>query len=140
MLAKWFYKEWRQLYDGKTEADVAQSIRERLNIGKIPLALLALQDEKPVGTVCLKHHDMDTRMDLGPWLAGIYVDPANRRKGIGKQLVDSIINEAGLLGVTHLYLYTPSARDFFARLNWSELETTTYKGLDVTVMERKDFV
>ena len=140
MLAKWFYEEWKAFYTDKTEADVAQSIRERLNVDRIPLALIALRNEQPVGTVCLKHHDMDTRRDLGPWLAGMYVERSNRRKGIGSQLVDSILREASSLGITHLYLHTPSAEGFFSKLNWSVLERTTYKELSVTIMQRTDFV
>ena len=140
MLAKWFWEEWKPFYTGKTEADVAQSIRERLNVDRIPLALLALQNEQPVGTVCLKHQEMDTREDLGPWLAGMYVERANRRKGIGSQLVDSMLRKASSLGITHLYLYTPEAEGFFSKLNWSVLERTTYKELSVAIMQRTDFV
>jgi GNAT superfamily N-acetyltransferase len=140
VLAGWFWGQWRPFYTDRTEADVEQSIRERLSVDRIPLALIALREGQPVGTVCLKHDDMDTRRDLGPWLAGMYVEQSHRGKGIGSRLVDSILREAGSLGIQHLYLFTPSAEGFFAKLNWSVLERTTYRGFGVTIMERKDFV
>ena len=139
VLAGWFWDQWRAFYTDRTQADVEQSIRERLSVDRIPLALIALQGGRPVGTVCLKHHDMDTRRELGPWLAGMYVEQSHRRRGIGSQLVDSILREAGSLGVRHLYLFTPSAEGFFAKLSWTVLERTTYREFRVTIMERKGF-
>jgi GNAT superfamily N-acetyltransferase len=49
-------------------------------------------------------HDMDTRMDLSPWLAGVFVAPHHRRRGVGAALVQRIIDEATGLGVEQLYL------------------------------------
>jgi GNAT superfamily N-acetyltransferase len=44
-------------------------------------------------------HDMDTRMDLSPWLAGVFVSPEQRRYGVGAALVQRVIVEARALGV-----------------------------------------
>jgi len=49
--------------------------------------LLAFDNQELIGTVCLKVHDMDTRPDLSPWLAGLYVVAPWRRLGIGAKLV-----------------------------------------------------
>jgi N-acetylglutamate synthase-like GNAT family acetyltransferase len=77
---------------------------------------------------------MDTRMDLSPWLAGVFVAPDHRRCGIGAALVQRIIDEAKALGVQRLYLYTPSAEHFYSRLGWALVEHTSYRGANVTVM------
>lgn len=79
VLAQWFYKEWAYLHPGKTLADVEQFIGERINTNKIPLALVVFDNQELIGTVCLKVHDMDTHLDLSPWLAGLYVSAPIRR-------------------------------------------------------------
>jgi hypothetical protein len=76
ILAQWFYKEWAYLHPERTLADVERLIRERANIDRIPVALVAFEGQELLGTVCLKVHDMDTRLDLTPWLAGLYVSGA----------------------------------------------------------------
>lgn len=42
--------------------------------------------------------------DHSPWLASLVVDPAYQGKGIGKQLIDAIKQQAKSLGYLELYL------------------------------------
>lgn len=135
-LGRWFFNEWKQLYNGKSIEDVTASIRERLNYDKLPLALVAVEGGAVVGTVCLKDHDMDIREDLSPWLAGLYVAAAYRGRGFGARLVTAVVDKARILGVSKLYLYTPNQERFFAKRGWSVFERVLYKGVDVVVMKR----
>jgi GNAT superfamily N-acetyltransferase len=135
-LAQWFHAEWSYLYPERTGADVERQIAERAQKTAIPLALVALGDDQPVGTVCLKVHDMDTRTDLTPWLAGLYVAAPWRRRGVGAALVAAIEARASELHVPTLYLYTPQSAAFYARLGWRVLEQTEYHGYPVTVMTK----
>jgi N-acetylglutamate synthase-like GNAT family acetyltransferase len=135
-LGRWFFSEWEPLYGGKSIDDVTASIRERLNYDKLPLALVAVEGGAVVGTVCLKEHDMDIREDLSPWLAGLYVAAAYRRRGFGTQLVTSAVEKARVLGVSSLFLYTPNQEQFFAKRGWSVFERALYKGVNVVVMKR----
>ena len=136
-LAEWFYQEWFNLYPGKTIDDVKTAIGERTNRDAIPVALVALEGAELVGTVCLKTHDMDTRLDLSPWLAGLYVAQPWRRQGIGTALVKAIEQKAKALGIRRLYLYTPSAEFFYVKMAWRAKETTNYHGVEVTIMEKE---
>jgi GNAT superfamily N-acetyltransferase len=52
------------------------------------------EESRPVGTASLAHEDLETRPDLTPWLAGVYVEPAFRGRGHGTALVRQV--EAGL--------------------------------------------
>ena len=79
---------------------------------------------------------MDTRTELAPWLAGIYVERNQRRKGIGSKLVRTLEGIAKDLGAQRLYLYTPQSAGFYTRLGWDEYEITAYKGQGVTIMEK----
>jgi N-acetylglutamate synthase-like GNAT family acetyltransferase len=83
---------------------------------------------------------MDTRLDLTPWLAGLYVSASRRRQGIGAALVSAIEKEAHGLGVERLYLYTPKSAAFYSRLGWQIKERTEYHGYPVTLMQKGIFL
>ena len=136
-LAQWFYKEWSYLHPGKTISDVEQLISERLNKNKVPLALVAFKNEELIGTVCLKDNDMDTHLELSPWLAGLYVSASMRRSGIGSALVSAIEKKAGELGIEKLYLHTPESESFYSKLGWQVKERVNYHGYPVSVMQKK---
>jgi len=136
-LARWFYQEWAYLHPDRTPEDVERLIGERTNTTKIPVALVAFEGGEPLGTVCLKVHDMDTRLDLTPWLAGLYVAAPWRRKGIGTALVSSIEKKAHELQVEELYLFTPESAGFYSRLGWHVYERTEYHGYPATIMGKK---
>jgi GNAT superfamily N-acetyltransferase len=101
---------------------------------------LAVDDSaQPVGCASLVEHDMLTRPELSPWLAGVFVPREHRRRGIGAALVERVVQEARSLGVQRLYLYTPGFGALYLRLGWSVLERTFYRELwgntEVTIME-----
>lgn len=137
ILAQWFYKEWAYLHPDRTLADVERLIGERANMDRIPVALVAFEGQELLGTVCLKVHDMDTRLDLTPWLAGLYVSVPRRRQGIGATLVSAIEKKAHELGVEKLYLYTPESETFYSKLGWQLKERTKYHGYPVTLMQKE---
>lgn len=139
-IAELFYREWGYLYPNQTLDDVIIRIQERTNTDKIPLALVAFQDEEFVGTVCLKEHDMDTRPDLTPWFAGLYVVKSKRGQGIGSKLVCAIEKRAGELGIDTLYLYTPESETFYHKLGWKVLERPLYHSCRVSVMRKEEIV
>jgi N-acetylglutamate synthase-like GNAT family acetyltransferase len=67
-------------------------------------------------------------------LAGVFVAPQHRRKGIGAALVRRIMGGATSLHVSKLYLYTVDSTAFYANLGWSLLEHTAYRGKEVSIM------
>lgn len=136
-LAQWFYEEWAYLHPDRTHADVKRLMSERANTNRIPVSLVAFEGKELLGTVCLKVHDMDTRLDLTPWLAGLYVSAPRRRQGIGTALVSAIEKTARVLGVEKLYLYTPEAEGFYSKLGWHVQERTEYHGYPVTLMQKE---
>ena len=70
-LARLSWAEWQSLYEqrGETFSDSLRKYRERINIDRLPLALVALAGAELVGTVSLKHNDLDIRPELNPWAA-----------------------------------------------------------------------
>jgi N-acetylglutamate synthase-like GNAT family acetyltransferase len=82
----------------------------------------------------LIHHEMDTRPQYTPWLAGVFVAPVHRQHGVGRALTRHVIREAAARDFHTLYLFTPSAEAFFSHLGWSIVERTRYRDADVTLM------
>jgi N-acetylglutamate synthase-like GNAT family acetyltransferase len=136
-LAQWFHQEWAYLHPDRTLEDVNRLLAERTNKERIPVALVAMEGNELLGTVCLKVHDMDTRLELMPWLAGLYVAAPRRKQGIGAMLVSAIEKKARELGVQTLYLYTPESEAFYAKLGWNVKERTEYHGYPVSIMEKE---
>lgn len=137
VISRWFYQEWSYLHPGKTENDFNQVLSERTNRHKIPLALVAFEGNELIGTVCLKINDLETRLDLSPWLAGLYVSQPWRGNGVGTALVKAIERKTFELGEEKLYLFTPESEDFYAGLGWKVLERQNYHNAPVTIMQKE---
>ena len=133
-LAEWQHGEWGHLRPNDTVE--ARMIRlggsgER---DRIPLTVVAHDDGKLLGSASLIAHDMETRMELTPWLAGVFVAPEYRRRGVGAALVRRVVVEAARLNVPVLYLYTVHSERFYAALGWSLQEHTTYREQNIAIM------
>jgi predicted N-acetyltransferase YhbS len=112
-------------------------LRSCCGLRAIPTAIVAISSGQLRGSAMLVQHDMDTRLDLAPWLAGVYVRSLDRRNGIGSALVQRIESEAALLGAAQLHLYTAGASSFYERLGWRSFEQCTYLGEQITIMRKK---
>lgn len=134
ILAEWQHREWGYLRPGDTVEKRMARLEGYSSSDRIPLTVVALEDGNVLGSASLIPHDMDTRMELTPWLAGVYVGEAYRRRGIGAELVRRIMAEAGKLRVPLLYLYTVHSEKFYAGLGWTLQERTTYREHNVVIM------
>jgi GNAT superfamily N-acetyltransferase len=133
-LARWHHEEWGYLRPG----DSVEARVERLGAAcgriEIPTVVIAFADSTLLGSAMLVAHEMDTRTEWSPWLAGVFVAPDHRRQGIGIELVRRVVQDASALGVRRLYLYSRRAESFYSRLGWSVVERTNYRRADVVVM------
>jgi GNAT superfamily N-acetyltransferase len=134
VLAGWHHQEWAYLRPGDTLEARTERLRAECGRGEIPTVFVALEDGNLLGSAMLIEHDMDTRMELAPWLAGVFVAPDYRHRGIGSALVRRVVQCAKSLGIKRLYLYTPSAERLYSQLGWSFLERTSYQGTEVAIM------
>jgi N-acetylglutamate synthase-like GNAT family acetyltransferase len=133
-LAQWQHLEWGRFRPEDPIEKRRARLRASMNRDLVPLTVVALDDEKVLGSASLVLHDMETRMELTPWLAGVFVGEPYRRKGIGAELVRRIMVEAGKLDIPLLYLYTVHSERFYAALGWVLLERTSYREQNVVIM------
>ena len=91
-------------------------------------ALIAKVDGALAGTCLLVREEIDARHDVTPWLAGLYVAPDARGKGVGRQLVRAIEEHGRRRNVSRLHLYTIGSEGFYARLGWQISERFDHHG------------
>ncbi|TPL12599.1 GNAT family N-acetyltransferase [Mesorhizobium sp. B2-4-14] len=121
---------------GRTLEDDAAGLRKLLAGDGFEAALVVRIDGVPVGTCLFVRDELEPAHDLTPWLAGLVVDTPYRGKGIGTALVNAIEAHAVSVGVETLYLYTWEARDFYAALGWTWVETFEQDGETMLLMSR----
>lgn len=114
-VASWIHNEWWTEKPGHPVETMVTRLREASNPKAIPLSLIALDGETPVGTVNLVESDNDERPDLTPWLAALLVLPEYRDRGFGKALVQELAIQAKGLGVSRMFLGT-DIPEYYARL------------------------
>ena len=134
VLAKWHQDEWHFLEPTGTLQDRIRKMRRCLCDAFVPSIYIAKENNVLLGSAAIIEHDMGTRTDLTPWLAGVYVSENHRERGIGTRLVRYVMQQAGVHGFETLYLYTPTRDAFYRRLGWATVEETEYKGCHVTIM------
>lgn len=137
VIGRWLFDIWGHATPEKSLDDWVHSVAAHTHRDRLPLALVGLEGETLVGTAALHDYDMDTRRDLSPWLANVYVAAGYRRHAYGSQLVEAAVAEARRLGIDSLYLYTPDQERMYARLGWTALERCEYLGERVVIMQRR---
>lgn len=136
-LARWHHQEWASLRPGDSvEARVAR-LKGWCGRDSIPLTFVAISNSELLGSASLIEHDMDNRLELSPWLAGVFVRPESRKQGIGVALVRCVTEKAHALHVSKLYLYTLRNEPFYLSLGWSWEERTVYRDKEVVIMSYK---
>jgi predicted N-acetyltransferase YhbS len=89
----------------------------------IPLGVVAHRDEEFVGSAILIDSDVEERPQYTPWLAALWVEPAERMRGMGEALSQRIVDEAVALGFDRIHLCAvPDKSDYYARRGWTEVE------------------
>jgi GNAT superfamily N-acetyltransferase len=87
LIAGWHWREWGDTDPLGSLEQWTHGLYVRTLRDQIPTTYVAVEQRQPVGSVTLVEHDMAIRLDLSPWLAGVYVQPQSRRRGAGSALV-----------------------------------------------------
>ena len=99
------------------------------------VALVAKADGEPVGTCILAESEIEPNHDVSPWLAGLFVVPEYRGKGVGAALVRAIEDQARQRELSRVYLYTTHAVGFYKRLGWKVMDRTNWQGFDTALFD-----
>ena len=134
LVAAWRVAAWFQHPGGCTVEEMTRLI---LAPPAGPEETFVLFDgNEPAGTAALIRSDLEARPDLTPWLAGLWVQPAFRRRGHATALVRRVEAFAATASVPALWLYTSTAEALYARLGWERVGLEQERGHEVVVMRR----
>ncbi|BBK29399.1 acetyltransferase (GNAT) family protein [Stella humosa] len=134
-LARALWEFWGATFPQKTVAVRTASLEARMNHDRLPLAVVAVApDGSALGTASIMADDMETRPDLNPWLATVFVLPGQRSRGLGAALCAAAEAEAWRLAIPRLYLFTFDKRGYYAGLGWRDHETVDYAGQPTAIM------
>lgn len=137
VLAPALLDHWRfALPEDTLEVRIAK-LRGHTNRTALPIAWVAHADDVVFGTAALRINDLEGREDLTPWLGGVFVLPAFRRRGIGSALCAAVEAHARRTGVGTLYLFTLDHQHLYARLGWGMFGRATWRGHDSDIMVKE---
>ena len=129
LLARWMVDEWPQWYGAAGPGDADADLRSfAASEADLPVGVIALHDETPVGMAALKALSLPSHAHLRPWAAAGLVLPAWRGQGIGAQLLEALVARARGLGHAQIYCATATAASLLRRGQWTQRETVAYEG------------
>jgi len=129
-------EHWRPIVPEDTAEARVQRFRAHMNREALPIAWLAHEGGQALGTAALRASDLPGRQDLSPWLAGVYVAPPFRGRGIASALCRVVEERAAALGYQRLYLFTLDQQRLYQRLGWTPLERAVWRGRTADVMSK----
>jgi len=138
LAALWSFEAWQHEFPSDTvqtyldQYALAASKPKRL----IEIYAAISEQNQLLGVATLIDDDeLPDATEPGPWLAAVFVTPAERKDGIGSALVNHIVRRARELNFATLYLYTEHAEDWYQQKNWMKIRDTEFLGLQHTVMQ-----
>ena len=133
-VASWLWHEWARRKGRTIEMVTARLTERRESWGEE--TFVRLLNGVPVATASLVDADLDSRPDLSPWLAGVFVDPAFRGQGHAAALVRRVEDAARAAGIATLWLHTEHASGLYAKLGWESAGPEMDHQFPVTLMRR----
>jgi GNAT superfamily N-acetyltransferase len=102
----------------------------------VPEFYVATINGEIIGCVALITNDLNSRQDLFPWLACLYVDEKFRNQNIAGQLMDRVLQDAAHAGISHVYLST-ELENFYEKKGWKQNGVCyNMEGIPFTVYEK----
>lgn len=117
VVAGWIWNEFWSHGNGYTQDDLVRLLGQAAE-DVIPMGWVAWRGSQPAGCVNLIENDDEQRRHLRPWLAALYVHPSYRRQGIGRSLVETVLEALVRLGEPTVFLGTDNP-DFYRNLGAS---------------------
>ena len=131
---RWNYDQWGR-DDGETPETISDAFARMVRDARGEHVLVALVDGQPAGMSLLIDDDLDSHTHLRPWVAGVYVEPEFRGKGVAGALVQAAEECARGNGRAEAFLYT-AIPDLYARMGWSVREILTGEHAGMALMAK----
>ncbi len=112
-MADWFHEKW-----GVPTEAYLESIDEALTTESgVPEWYVAVDGEKIIAGLGVIENDFHDRKDLAPNVCAVYTEEEYRKQGIAGELLNRIVGDLKVKGVTPVYLVTDHT-GFYERYGW----------------------
>ena len=135
LCAKWRIEAFGDVLDNSIQDEIKR-LEAFVADQTLQVALVASCDGVPAGTCLLAPKELEPCHPVSPWLAGLYVAPEYRRRGVGRLLIRAIEEQARKRGNTQLYLYADDATSYYEKLEWRVVEQNLWKDHPMALMAR----
>jgi len=129
--------EWGHLYSNWDSSVARAEFAAHKTDGSLPATLLLHEGGQLAGSVSLIHGDCETRRDLDPWLASLYVFPEYRSRGHAHRLIEAAVRHAAEAGERQLHVFSESAGGLFRRHGFTLLERASLRGATIEILRRE---
>jgi GNAT superfamily N-acetyltransferase len=134
LCTRWNYEAWGR-DDGETPEIISEAFARMVRDARGEHVLVALVDGEPAGMSLLIDDDLDSNSHLKPWVAGVYVEPRFRGRGVATALVAAAENCARQDGHRQAWLYT-GLPELYARMGWSTREILSGERAGMSLMAK----
>ena len=113
--AEWFHDKWKVPQEAYLEC-IESYLNHKTEYGWY----LCLDNMHIVGGLGVIENDFHNRKDLAPNVCALYTEQGYRNQGIAGQLLDIVVKDMKLKGITPIYLITDHT-NFYEKYGWKFL-------------------
>ncbi len=129
LVSSWLLAEWPAWYGSGGPGDLRRDVAAfAASPSALPLGLVVLSEQQPVGFGALKQQSIPSHASLSPWAAAGFVLPAHRGRGIGAALLQALASQAASMGYPAVYCGTSTATRLLERSGWQLQEAIVHAG------------
>ena len=110
---KWGYEKNRMFYRDCIERSIDTE-------SDLPRFFVALEEDKIIGSYAILRSDLNSRQDLYPWFACLYVEEEQRGRNLGAMLQQHAKAYMKSKGFDKLYLCT-DMNDYYEKNDWIDI-------------------
>lgn len=129
ILAPEIARHWQSFLSTETVDSRTAKLQSHCRYEGLPMAWVAHDNGRVLGTAALRQHDLPGSEHLSPWLGGVFVMPEARRRGIGAALCAAVEQQAeAQFDISQLHLFTLGLQDWYRRQGWQYLDSCLWCG------------